>query len=221
MLEDDLVQRVSYQDYRDTIRAIYDGPRGAMLLAFSKMSLHFSLGDRLLRTRQFDLAGARRILDVGSGAGQMLQHVLKYADSDARVTAFDLSLGMLRRARSRLKSGAPGYAVADLSRLPFADGSFDCVTCAYVLEHLPDARTGLAELARVTVPGARILLLTTEDNFQGIWTSRMYRCRTYSREELSRASQDAGLVWKRELWLSAMHRIFRAGGICVEVHKRA
>ncbi len=47
---------------------------------------------------------------------------------------------MLRRARNRLKSSRPRFVVADLTRLPFADASFDCVTCGYVLEHLPDAR---------------------------------------------------------------------------------
>ena len=46
---------------------------------------------------------------------------------------------MLRRARTRLKSTVPSHVAADLSRLPFADESFDCVTCGYVLEHLPDA----------------------------------------------------------------------------------
>ena len=65
--------------------------------------------------------------------------------------------------------------------LPFADGAFDCITCGYVLEHVPDARR-LAELARVMVPGGRMLLLTTEDSFGGAWTSRVWCCRTYNRE---------------------------------------
>ena len=79
--------------------------------------------------------------------------------------------------------------MADITRLPFADGSFDCVTCGYVLEHLPDARVGLAELSRVMVRGARMLLLTTEDNFSGAWTSRVWRCRTYNRRELAEQCQ--------------------------------
>ena len=51
---------------------------------------------------------------------------------------------MLRRARDRLKSERPAFVVADLSALPFADDSFDGVTCGYVLEHVPDPRAGLA-----------------------------------------------------------------------------
>ena len=81
--------------------------------------------------------------------------------------------------------------MADLSRLPLAAETFDCVTCGYVLEHLPDPRTGLAELARVMVPGGKMLLLTTEDNFGGAWTSRVWCCRTYNRQELLRICRES------------------------------
>ena len=131
----------------------------------------------------------------------------------------DLSDEMLRRARKRLKSDRPCFVVADLSRLPFAGASFDCVTCGYVLEHLPDAEVGLAELSRVMIPGARMLLLTTEDNFSGAVTSRMWCCRTYNRRELSLICRRVGLRWNQELWFSKMHRALRAGGICVELLK--
>ena len=220
LLESRLAQRVSYAEYRDKVRDVYDGPRGAILATCSLLSGHLALGERLLRKRKFDLAGARRILDVGSGAGQIAKHVLKYADPEAELTCFDLSHEMLRRARNRLRSDRPRYIVADLCQLPLADASFDCVTCGYVLEHVPDARLGLAELARVMMPGARMLLLTTEDNFSGAWTSRMWCCRTYNRKELIGVCEELGLHWQKELWFSPMHRVLRAGGICVEIVKQ-
>jgi ubiquinone/menaquinone biosynthesis C-methylase UbiE len=220
LIEDRLYQKVSYQEYREKVRDVYDGPKGAILATCSLLSLHSTLGDRLLRERKFDLRGARRILDVGSGAGQIAKHLLKYADRGAEITCFDLSCEMLRRARHRLRSSRPRFVVADLSMLPFADDSFDCVTCGYVLEHLPDPRVGLAELARVMMPGARMLLLTTEDNFSGAWTSRIWRCRTYNRQELARVCGELGLKWHKELWYTRMHRVLRAGGICVEIVKQ-
>lgn len=220
LLEDRLISRVSYQEYRDMVRDVYDGPQGALLATCSMLSLHSPLGDRLLRTRKFDLRGARRILDVGSGAGQIAKHLLKYADLEAELTCFDLSHEMLRRARQRLKSDRPRYVVADLTTLPFADGTFDCVTCGYVLEHVPDARLGLRELSRVMMSGGRMLLLATEDSFSGAWTSRLWRCRTYNRQELFRICEDLGLRWKKELWFTRMHKMFRAGGICVEIVKQ-
>jgi ubiquinone/menaquinone biosynthesis C-methylase UbiE len=219
-VENDLIRRVSYDEYREKVRDVYDGPQGAILNAFSVLSLHAPLGDRLLRERKFDLRGVREILDVGSGAGQIAHHLLKYADRDARITCFDLSERMIRRARRRLQSNWPRFMVADLTKLPLADASFDCVTCGYVLEHVPDARSGLGELARVMRPGAKMLLLTSEDNFGGACTSRVWRCRTYNRRELRKICEDLGLHWRQELWFSKFHRVLRAGGICVEMVKQ-
>jgi len=220
LLENDLISRVSYDEYREKVRDVYGGPQGALLATASLLSLHIHLGDRLLRERRFGLRGAKSILDVGSGAGQIAKHLLKYADVDASITCCDLSPEMLIRARTRLRSCWPTHVAADLCHLPFDDESFDCVTCGYVLEHLPEARPGLAELARVMKPGGRMLLLTTEDNFSGAWTSRFWCCRTYNRAELYRTSQELGLVWKNELWFTRMHKLLRAGGICVEIEKQ-
>ena len=175
--------------------------------------------ERIFRTGKFNLRGARSILDVGSGAGQIAKHVLKYADPDARLTCLDLSHVMLRRARARMKSDRPEFLVADLSHLPLADDSFDCITCGYVLEHLPDPKAGLAEMARVLEPGGRIFLLTTEDNFSGAWTSRMWCCRTYNRAELMKTCQALDLQWGKEIWFTRMHKMLRAGGICVQLTK--
>jgi ubiquinone/menaquinone biosynthesis C-methylase UbiE len=220
LIENRLIGQVSFEEYREKVRDVYDGPQGALLATCSMLSLHTSLGARLFREKKFDLHGARRILDVGSGAGQIAKHLIKYADPTADITCFDLSHEMLRRARNRLKSDRPRFVVADLTRLPFADGSFDCITCGYVLEHLPDARVGLAELSRVMLPGARMLLLTTEDNFAGAWTSRVWCCRTYNRRELAQICEAVGLGWHRELWFTRVHKVFRAGGICVELIKK-
>ena len=220
IVENDLIRRVSYREYRAKVRSVYSGPQGAMLATCSMISLHIPLGERLFRERRFDLRGARRILDVGSGAGQVADHVLKYADPGAQVTCFDLSRQMLQRARERLRHGRPSFVTADLAHMPFADDSFDCATCGYVLEHLPRADTGLAELARVLQPGGRLLLLTTEDSFSGAWTSRLWCCRTYNRADLMKTCQSLGLHWKKELWFTRMHKVFRAGGICVEIEKR-
>jgi ubiquinone/menaquinone biosynthesis C-methylase UbiE len=220
LLESKLIGRLSYEEYRSKVRGVYAGPRGAFLATCSMLSLHAPLGERLFRERKFDLRGARRILDVGSGAGQIARHLLKYADPSAQITCLDLSPEMLRRARQRMRSRRPIYLAADLAELPFADQSFDCVTCGYVLEHLPDPRLGLAELSRVMQPGGRMLLLTTEESFGGAWTSYIWHCRTYNRAELLRICRDLGLYPRQELWFTRMHKLLRAGGICVELEKR-
>ncbi|MCG8584697.1 MAG: class I SAM-dependent methyltransferase, partial [Pirellulales bacterium] len=190
IVENNLIHRVDYDEYRDKVRDVYDGPKGAILNMCSTLSLHKPLGERLFKDGKFDLVGLKNILDVGCGAGQITTHLLKYADEDAAITCFDLSHEMVRRSRARLKSNRPTFLVADVTKLPFADATFDCVTCGYVLEHLPDARDGLSELARVMKPGGRMLLLTSEDNFGGAWTSRFWYCRTYNRDVLKKTCNE-------------------------------
>ncbi len=118
LVENDLIKRVSYEQYREKVRDVYSGPQGALLEVASMISLHKPLGDRLLRKRIFDLRGVCRILDVGSGAGQIASHLLKYADAGSSIVCCDLSPQMLRRARIRLKSDVPEHVAADLA--PFA-----------------------------------------------------------------------------------------------------
>ncbi len=219
LIENDLIRRVSADEYRNKVKRVYSGPKGAILATCSMLSLHIPLVERFFRLRKFDLRGMRSILDVGSGAGQIAQHLLKYSDPGASVTCIDLSRQMLHRARNRLKSPNPNFVTADLTRLPFADGSFDCITCGYVLEHLPDPQPGLAEIARVLAKGGRMFLLTTEESFSGAWTSRLWYCRTYNRKELLSLCEGLGLRCKQELWFTKMHKAIRAGGICVEIEK--
>lgn len=219
IVENDLIDRVSADEYRDKIKDVYGGRKGALLATASKVSLHMQFGRQLIRSRKFDLRGMKSILDVGSGAGQIAGHLLEFADADAEITCTDLSAQMLRRARTRLKSPRPSFVVADLTALPFADGSFDGLTCGYVLEHVPEPEKGLSEMSRVLRKGGRMLLLTTEDSFSGAWTSRIWYCRTYNRRELRQLSESLGLRWKKELWFSPVHKAIRAGGICVEIEK--
>jgi phage shock protein PspC (stress-responsive transcriptional regulator) len=47
----------------------------------------------------------------------------------------------------------------------------------------------------------------------------MWCCRTYNRRELAGICEGVGLRWHRELWFTRMHKVLRAGGICVELTK--
>ena len=143
------------------VRQLYAGLGGTALKTLSVLSLHVPLSERWFHNRMFDLRGAKRILDAGCGAGQLTRHLARYADPDASITACDFSVEMLLRARQRLKSSTIQFVLGDLKQLPFADAGFDCITCGYAIEHLSDARSGLAELARVLRVGGRLLLRTT------------------------------------------------------------
>ena len=203
--------------YRRFIQNHYDGLPGALTSVTGLLTGHEALAGRLIRPGAFDVRGCKRILDAACGNGRYSRFLLRQADADAQLTSFDLSPRMLLRARARLRSERVTQAVADLTRLPYADAAFDAIVCGWVLEHLPDPRLGLHELARVLQPGGKLLLLSTEDTLTGALCSRLWHCRTYNRQELRGVCAECGLRWEREMWFSRLHRWLKLGGIIVEL----
>jgi SAM-dependent methyltransferase len=218
-LESTEPRRRPFDAYRAFIQNHYDGLPGALTSVTGLVTGHEALAGRLIRPGAFDVRGCKRILDAGCGNGRYSRFLLRHADADAFITSFDLSPHMLRRAQSRLHSTRVSHAVADLTRLPYADAPFDAVVCGWVLEHLPDPRPGLRELARVLRPGGKLLLLSTEDTLTGAMCSRLWHCRTYNRVELQQVCGECGLLWEREMWFSPMHRLLKLGGIIVELRR--
>lgn len=98
---------------------------------------------------------SRLVVDVASGAGTLLPRLRELAGPAGKALALDRSLGMLRQ----IPPGAPRVQ-ADASRLPLADASVDVLALAFVLFLLPDARTAVAEAARVLRPGGWLLAAT-------------------------------------------------------------
>ena len=92
-----------------------------------------------------------RVLDVGAGTGKLAARAEALG---AEVTAVDPDAGMLDLAASVL--GGDRVRQAGLPDLPFADGTFDAVLANFVVNHVPDPRAGVRELARVVVPGGRV-----------------------------------------------------------------
>src|SRR3954463_759364 len=127
-------RRRSFGDYRRFIRDHYDGLPGALTAVTGLVTGHEALAGRLIRPGAFDVRGCKRILDAACGNGRYARFLLKHADPDAVLTAFDLPPNMLRRARARLRSDRVSFAAADLTRLPYAAEAFDAVVCGWVLE---------------------------------------------------------------------------------------
>ena len=218
-LESKQPQKQSFSEYKHFVRDHYDGPAGALTAVTGLITGHEALAGRLIRPGAFDVRGCKRILDAACGNGRYSKFLLKHADPDALLTSFDLSPKMLLRAKARLRNPRVTHAVADLTRLPYADNTFDAVVCGWVLEHLPDPIPGLKELARVMAPGGKLLLLCTEDTFTGGWCSRLWHCRTYNRKELKEKCQACGLRCEKEHWFSGLHRMLHLGGIIIELRK--
>ena len=102
-------------------------------------------------------ANGKKVLDVGCGPGNLL--VALSTDIPELLVGVDVDAIFLRVGRSEIeklieKSAiTPALLRAALPTLPFADASFDLVTCFLVMPHVPDDRVALTELARVLKPG--------------------------------------------------------------------
>ncbi|MGE3327361.1 MAG: class I SAM-dependent methyltransferase [Acidimicrobiia bacterium] len=98
------------------------------------------------------LQGARRVLDVGCGDGQVARLAARLG---AQVVGVDPTWNQVVVARER--AGGPSYARSGAAALPFADASFDVVVACLVFEHIVDVDAAIAEVARVLEPGGRFL----------------------------------------------------------------
>jgi SAM-dependent methyltransferase len=117
-------------------------------------------------TVDFDRLGVLRgdrVLDMGCGAGR---HAFGLYRRGTDVVAFDQDADELSGvadmfAAMRAAGEVPEGAEADVKQgdalsLPFADGEFDRVVAAEVLEHIPDDHAAIAELVRVVRPGGTV-----------------------------------------------------------------
>jgi ubiquinone/menaquinone biosynthesis C-methylase UbiE len=99
------------------------------------------------------------LLDVGCGAGQDTLELARAVGPRGRVVGIDNSSTMLQEARAHAaQEQLPlEYVLADATRLPFADASFDGCQISRVLGHLREPALALTEMTRVARPGAQIV----------------------------------------------------------------
>lgn len=115
---------------------------------------------------------AHAVLDVAPQP--QIRHLLR-SSGDSHFVGFDM-----RVARSV-------DVVGDLRRVPFRTGTFDLIVCYHVLEHIPDDRAAMSELARVLTPGGLALIQVPQR--QGVPTdedpvaSREERIRRFSQAD--------------------------------------
>jgi SAM-dependent methyltransferase len=120
------------------------------------------------RVVAFGPRGAARVLDVGTGGGQIPAKIARRRP-DWRIWAVDRAGSMLaagaagleaarRDAASAIEPFRLGLALAEARALPFADGTFDLVIANSLLHHLGDPTPVLDEIARVAGVSGRVLL---------------------------------------------------------------
>jgi demethylmenaquinone methyltransferase/2-methoxy-6-polyprenyl-1,4-benzoquinol methylase len=141
------------------IRAMFDqiSPRYDFLNHLLSLN-----SDVLWRRRAAALCeGARKVLDVCSGTGDMAIEI--HRRWGAEVVGSDFAYRMLEigRLKAERKSiaGRVRFQQADTLRLPYRDGTFDASTVAFGIRNVADTERGIREMARVVRSGGRVIIL--------------------------------------------------------------
>ena len=121
------------------------------------------------------LQAGMRFLDVAAGSGALS---LPAARQGARVLATDLSPAMIERLRARAREAGLSTLearVMDGHALDLQDDTFDIAGSQHGVSLFPDMARGLREMARVTRPGGRVLVVAlgppTRAEFLGFFMS--------------------------------------------------
>lgn len=108
-----------------------------------------------------ELPRGGRCLEIGVGTGRI---ALPLAKHGVDLIGVDISIEMLRRLLAKPGGGEMKIAIADATRLPFADRAFAAAIASHVLHLIPDWKVALDELVRVVEPGGVILASRSADS---------------------------------------------------------
>jgi SAM-dependent methyltransferase len=135
-----------------------------------------------LIARRLDFARIASVLDIGCGVGHWGRALSPILPPDARLIGIDREPEWVQGASARAAAAGLAsrfsYRQGDCTALPFADDTFDLVTCQTVLIHLADPRAGLAEMLRATKPGGLVLTVEPNNLANGVLASSIHAARS-------------------------------------------
>lgn len=148
-------------DYRgpdaDRIRSMF----GSIARRYDRANTVLSAGvHHRWRARAVRWSGAsdgERVLDCATGTGDLAVAFRNAVGDRGQVIGTDFTPEMIDLARE--KDRRIRFEVADVTKLPFEDGSFDISSISFGIRNVNDPRRGIAEMARVVRSGGRVIVL--------------------------------------------------------------
>ena len=163
---------------KEQVRAMFDAIARRYDLLNHLLSMNIDRRWRAWVVRAVKHQAPRRVLDLATGTGDLAIAVAR-ALPEAEVTGMDLSPEMLRIGREKVAERFPGRPFpmleGDAEELPFADASFEAVTCAFGVRNFEYLTCGLEEMHRVLTPGGGIYILEFSMPSQRNLLGRLYR----------------------------------------------
>lgn len=125
------------------------------------LSLGIDKGWRKKAIAEIAKVNPKAILDVATGTGDLAIAASKL--NPDKIIGIDIAAQMLDVGRQKLKEKGLNelitMQVGDSEALPFADNSFDAITCAYGVRNFENLESGLKEMCRVLRPGGKLAIL--------------------------------------------------------------
>lgn len=125
------------------------------------LSLGIDKGWRKKAIAEVSLAKPHHILDVATGTGDMAIAAARLLPK--RIVGIDIAAGMLEVGRKKIAEQNLQQVITlqtgDSEAMPFSDGEFDVVMCAYGVRNFEHLEKGLTEMCRVLRPGGKVVIL--------------------------------------------------------------
>lgn len=126
------------------------------------LSLGIDKGWRTKAIKSIEVIAPKKILDVATGTGD-LAIAAATKMGEAHIVGIDIAAQMLEVGKVKIAdktlSERIEMIVGDSEALPYADGHFDAVLCAYGVRNFQDLPKGLSEMSRVMRQGGRLAIL--------------------------------------------------------------
>lgn len=140
----------------DSVAGRYDVMNDVM-----SMGIHRYWKDYLIW--QIEVKPDETYLDLASGTGDIAARIAKKLQGQGRLILADINEAMLSLGRQNMINagyvGNVDYVLCDAEHLPFAEGSFDCITIGFGLRNVTHKEDALREMWRVLKPGGRAYIL--------------------------------------------------------------
>lgn len=135
---------------------------------FSRIAWHYDLMNRLMTggmdvlwrkevIRLADLAAGSKLLDLGTGTGDLARAALQYTPT-SEITAADFTLEMMTSGN---QWDGIQRCTADALNLPFGNRTFNVVISGFLMRNVSSVAQALSEQYRVLKPGSKIVILDT------------------------------------------------------------
>ncbi len=145
------------------VKGVFDSVAGRYDLMNDLMSggLH-----RVWKHFAIEIADVHRgqvVLDLAGGTGDLAAKFARQVGPQGLVVLADINAAMLAEGRRRLVdrgvAGNTAIAQVDAENLPFADGSFDCISISFGLRNVTDKAAALRSMLRILKPGGKLVIL--------------------------------------------------------------